>query len=113
MSLKEVDSQKDEKERRPGDHGGRDERGASKLGTSRIAGSHTKLEEKAGTDDPSVPPEGTNLAHTLTWDFGSSELWVKKMSVVSSYAGSGSFFIPILGNNRKGKRINLRIKLIK
>lgn len=70
MSLKEVDPQKDEKERRPG----RDERGASKLGTPRIAGSHTKLEEKAGRDDPSVPPEGTNLAHTLTWDFGSSEL---------------------------------------
>ena len=108
-----MDSQKDKKGRRPGDHGGRDERGAYKLGTPRIAGSHKKPEEKAGTDYPSVPPEGTNLAHTLTWDFRSSELWVKKMSVVSSYTGSGSFLMPVLGNNREGKRIDLRIKLVK
>ena len=113
MSLKEVDSQKDKKGRRPGDHGGRDERGAYKLGTPRIAGSHKKLEEKAGTDylqclqkEPTLPIPWLGTLGLLNCEW-------KKMSVVSSYTGSGSFLMPVLGNNREGKRIDLRIKLVK
>ena len=34
----------------------------------------TKARRESWNRLPSVPPEGTNLAHTLTWDFGSSEL---------------------------------------
>lgn len=69
------DTQKDTKGRRPGDYGGRDQRGAAtSYRTPKIAGSHKKLGEEYGTDSPSVPLEGTNLTHTFILDFGPSEL---------------------------------------
>lgn len=52
---------------------------AGKLHTGRIrtAGNHPRLGTKAwnrGTDSPSEPPEVTNLANTLLWDFQLPEL---------------------------------------
>ena len=40
----------------------------------KLPDSHQKLGERPGTESPSQPPEGTNLAFTLILDFWPPEL---------------------------------------